>query len=231
MTDSAKNLNTHHDIALRIALAARALPGTDPQRLLAVLDDCIGFPLTQERLDGLKPSILKMAANGEFSEFPGESLRQAIAFLKGEEDLDQSPLPEIMPYKEGDMPSSLKIACASNSGDKIDGHFGSCARFLIYQLSSTEMRLVDIRNAADADQAPGLVADRPIRRADMLEDCSIVLVSSIEGPAAARVIRLGVHPVRLVSPKRAEEKLSEIQSVMACSPPRWMQKKKEACVG
>jgi hypothetical protein len=33
---------------------------------------------------------------------------------------------------------SIRIACASNRGERLDGHFGSCARFLIYQVSATD---------------------------------------------------------------------------------------------
>jgi nitrogen fixation protein NifX len=40
------------DIALRIGLAARALPDTDPARLLRVLSDAVGLPPTAAKLDG-----------------------------------------------------------------------------------------------------------------------------------------------------------------------------------
>ena len=49
-------------------------------------------------------------------------------------DLQQQELP-IKPYQEGDMPNSIRIAVASNTGEQLDGHFGSCHRYLIYQLS------------------------------------------------------------------------------------------------
>lgn len=230
MSVQAIELDTRRDTALKIALAVRSLPDTDPERLLKVLDDCIGLPLTQKGLDKLTPGMMKKAAYGDMSEIPGSMLRKAISYLKGEEDQDHEPLPSIIPYKEGDMPGSVRIACASNGGEMIDGHFGSCARFLIYQVSTSEIRLIDIRSAAEADEAPGLKVDRPIRRAEMISDCEMVIVCSIGGPPAAKVTRLGIHPIRLVSPLPAREKLSHIQTVMSNSPPRWLQKKQEANV-
>jgi len=37
------------ELALRIGLAAHALPDTDAKRLLSVLTDCIDLPLTEEK--------------------------------------------------------------------------------------------------------------------------------------------------------------------------------------
>ena len=224
MNDSAIHLNTHREIALRIALAARALPETDPRRLLKVLDDCIGLPLTEDGLDRLTPGKMKQAADGDMKEVPGAMLREAIAYLKGDKAQNEDPLPEIRVYKDGDMPGSIRVACASNSAEIIDGHFGSCARFLIYQISKTETRLIDIRSGLEADQAPGLDTDRAMRRAELVADCSVLLVCSIGGPPAARVTRRGVHPVKINEPMEAKDKLEQLQAVMQDSPPRWMVK-------
>ncbi len=228
MNDSVIDINSHRDIALRIALAARALPETDPRRLLKVLDDCIGLPLTEDGLGCLTPSKMKQAADGDMKEVPGSMLRDAIAYLKGEKEQNADPLPEVEAYEDGDMPGSIKVACASNSAEIIDGHFGSCARFLIYQVSKTEMRLIDIRSGLEADQAPGLDTDRAMRRAELVADCSVLLVCSIGGPPAARVTRRGVHPVKISAPMAAKEKLADLQTVMQGSPPKWMAKTIEA---
>lgn len=228
MNDSVIDINSHRDIALRIALAARALPETDPRRLLKVLDDCIGLPLTEDGLGSLTPSKMKQAADGDMKEVPGSMLRDAIAYLKGEKEQNADPLPEVEAYEDGDMPGSIKVACASNSAEIIDGHFGSCARFLIYQVSKTEMRLIDIRSGLEADQAPGLDTDRAMRRAELVADCSVLLVCSIGGPPAARVTRRGVHPVKISAPMAAKEKLADLQTVMQGSPPKWMAKTIEA---
>ena len=41
------------ELALRIGLAARALPDTDAKRLFNVLTDCVGLPLTEEKIGGI----------------------------------------------------------------------------------------------------------------------------------------------------------------------------------
>lgn len=71
-------------------------------------------------------------------------------------------------HADSDMPGSIRAACASNTGEVLDGHFGSCERFLIYQLSSAESRLIAIRPTLEADHAEdrnaARGADRRLRR-------------------------------------------------------------------
>jgi len=54
------------ELALRIGLAAHALPDTDAKRLLSVLTDCIDLPLTEEKIAGITLKTLKTAKAGEF---------------------------------------------------------------------------------------------------------------------------------------------------------------------
>lgn len=207
------------DIALRIALAARALPDTDAARLLKVLDDVIGLPPTLTSLDSLTVKKLKSAADGELSEIEAADLKQALAILKGEGEPAEE-LPPIIAYEEGDMPDSIRVACASNNAEMLDGHFGSCSRFLIYQLNEQEARLVEVRSTRDADAAE----DKNAFRAQLIEDCQVLFVASIGGPAAAKVVRAGVHPIKYPAGGEARERLAELQKVIANNPPPWLAK-------
>ena len=47
------------ELALRIGLAARALPDTDARRLFTVLTDCVGLPITEDKLAGINLKTLK----------------------------------------------------------------------------------------------------------------------------------------------------------------------------
>ena len=133
------------EIALRIALAARVLPDTDAAQLLKVLDELVGLPPTKDSLATLTVKQLKETEVAELGSVETELLKESLAYLKGDKGLGQEALPAIQPYTEGDMPGSIRVACASNRKDELDGHFGSCARFLVYQVDSDEIRLIDIR--------------------------------------------------------------------------------------
>ncbi len=207
------------EIALRIGLAARELEDTDAARLLRVLADAVGLPPGEANLSGLSPKVLKAAAEGEFSAQQSAALKAACAILKGEQ-VDASQLPEPEPYSEGDIPDSLRVACASNGGELIDGHFGSCHYFLIYQVSEDTLRLIDVRVATGT----GAGDDKNAYRASLIEDAQVLFVASIGGPAAAKVVRAGVHPIKYPQGGEARKKLLELQSKLADAPPPWLAK-------
>lgn len=208
-------------VALRIGLAARALPDTDPKRLMTVLIDALGLPLTEARLAKLRVNRLREALDGEFAEMPSGQLKSAVSLLKGQNiGAEPEPLPEIKPYSEGDMPGSVRIACASNNAGRIDGHFGSCARFLIYQVSAQELRLIDIRSAGSVPDEE----DKNVYRAGLINDCQLLYTVSIGGPAAAKVVRAGLHPVKLPDGGEAAEVAGRLQRVIGDRPPPWLAK-------
>lgn len=209
------------DVALRIGLAARELPDTDPGRLMRVLTDAIGLPITEHKLDALKVKDLKTAADNELAETAPAYLKAALACLKGEASTEATPLPTIEAYEEGDMPDSIRVACASNNHEILDGHFGSCQRFLVYQINREQARLIDIRPARDHEAEDG---DKNAYRAGLIADCQILYVASIGGPAAAKVVKAGVHPIKQPAVGSARDAVKSLTEILTTSPPPWLAK-------
>lgn len=209
------------ELALRIGLAARTLSDTPAARLMAVLIDCVGMPITEEKLSTLKVKDLKQALDGELSDRDQAELKQALACLKETPVIGADPsLPQAEPYAEGDMPGSIRIACASNHAEMLDGHFGSCSRFLIYQVSNQEARLIDLRDTAGSDEQD----DKNAYRASLIKDCQVLFTGSIGGPAAAKVVRAGVHPIKRPEACPAREAVAEIQTRLNETAPPWLAK-------
>lgn len=129
-------------------------------------------------------------------------------------------------YAAGDIPGSVRVACASNTGDLLDGHFGSCTWFLIYQISPDEIRLVDVRTGPGTSAAEDTTAhrDKTARRVELVRDCHVLYVASIGGPAAAKVVNAGVHPVKLSQGGAIAEFIGQLQRVLAGTPPPWLAK-------
>lgn len=214
------------EVALRIGLAAKVLPGVDARQLLEVLKERLGFPFTEARLTKMTVTDLKTGLASldgeEDSEDTGismEYLKLAVRYLWGEEGIEPD-LPEVQAYQDGDMPVSIRVAIGSNGADDIDGHYGSCPRFLVYQVSPDEIRLVDIRSTEGADNAE----DKNAFRAELICDCHVMYVQSIGGPAAAKVVRSGIYPMKIPEGGKAPETLAKLQSVMSGSPPPWLAK-------
>jgi len=211
------------ELALRIGLAAQALPEIDARQLLDALTEVLEIPLTRSKLETLRPEQLKTASDAVFSAVDSEDMAQAMKFLRGEEGV--SPLfAEPQPYEEGDIVDSIRVAVASNGNDAFNGHFASCQGFLIYQLSGEEMRLIDVRLTDGAAEAE----DKTAWLVDLIADCHVLYVVSVGGPAAAKVIKAGIHPIKDASGASgkitASEVLIRLQQVLAGSPPPWLAK-------
>jgi len=118
------------------------------------------------------------------------------------------------------LKGTIKVACASNSKDRIDGHFGTCTQFLIYQVSPTSWHLCDTREPTQSQ--PG--EDKNARRAELIQDCHLLFTVSIGGPAAAKVIRAGLHPMKLPLGGAAADVIERLRMTLASAPPPWLAK-------
>ena len=214
------------EAALRIGLAAKVLPGVDARRLLSTLVERLGEPLTEQRLTKITVTDLKTGLSsldgeedGEDADIGMEPLKLAVRYLWGEET-GMPFLPETVAYNDGDMPESIRVAVASNQEEDLDGHFGSCPHFLVYQVSTEEIRLIDIRSAEGAEASD----DRNAFRADLCKDCHVMYVQSVGGPAAAKIVRAGIYPMKIPEGGKAREVLANLQTVMAGKAPPWLKK-------
>lgn len=211
------------DCALRIALAARVIPGVSAAQLIAVLQDSLGGHVNERKLAkfsllDLKSGLAQLEGMNDslVAEMDAASLKEAVQLLWGS---NENPLPEVSTCDEP-LAGAIRIAVASNRAERLDGHFGSCQRFLVYDINPQERRLVDARSTVDAD----LAEDKNAYRADLIKDCQIVLFISIGGPAAAKIIRAGIYPIKQNNEQAAQDALAKLQEVMAVSPPPWMAK-------
>jgi len=207
--------------ALRIAQAARALADVNAGAFAAKLGDSLGLPITEDKLSKVTVADLKLILSGEETVEPdvdSASIKLAVRYLWGESG-DADCLPPMDAYVDGEIPGSLRVAVASNTEENLDGHFGSCPRFLIYQVGRNDMRLIDARSTLITDDAE----DKNVARAELISDCQIVYVQSIGGPAAAKAVRANIHPVKVPDGGKARVTLQRLQTVLDAPPP-WLAK-------
>ncbi|MBK3866830.1 dinitrogenase iron-molybdenum cofactor biosynthesis protein [Pseudomonas stutzeri] len=213
----------NRETALRIALAARALPEVGVGRLLEILYQRVEGELNEESLQRVTVTDLKSAFVGADGEEGGEdigiglpALKEAVRILWGEgvgAELPQAVTLDSVPS------GSIRVAIATNNGERLDGHFGSCLRFLVYQVGVDSCALVDVRSALETEFAE----DRNGARAELISDCQVLYVVSIGGPAAAKVVKTGLYPIKK-SGGEAREILADLQTIMAGNPPPWLAK-------
>ncbi|MGR9051705.1 MAG: dinitrogenase iron-molybdenum cofactor biosynthesis protein [Gammaproteobacteria bacterium] len=209
------------ELALRIGLAARALPDTPPKRLVLVLTELLGLPLTHAKLESLTFENYRNVLDSTASP---ELIKKSLAILQGIQDSTSNHLstPQIQFYRRGDMPHSIRIAVASSDGVHVDGPFNSCKQFYIFQVSADESRLIAIRAAETAD--PLSAEQKQHYRAEIVQDCQVLYSSSLGAPAAAKVIKHGVHPIKLNVTAVIADIVEQLQHVLQTSPPPWLAK-------
>jgi nitrogen fixation protein NifX len=190
--------------------------------LLRVLDDAVGLPPTAASLDSLTVKGLKQAADGILADVEPDALKQALARLKGQDSKAIEPAPEPEPYADGELPGSIRVACASNAGEQLDGHFGSCRRFLVYQVAADAFKLIDCR---EIDAASGQAQDdKNAYRASLIADCQVLFVASIGGPAAAKVVKQEIHPIKRPQMGDARAHVEQLSRTLADKAPPWLAK-------
>jgi nitrogen fixation protein NifX len=228
------NPGLSRDLALRIGMARRALANVTISGLVDSLVSHLGWPLSKEKLSRLTVSQLRngLSQGGSIDanlELPGaditerfslEQLKEAVAILWGQKLGEEEDLPPLEAYEEGDMPGSIRVAVASDNDEEVNAHFGSCRRFLIYQISPAECRLIDMRSADGAEEAE----DSSAFRTQLIPDCHVLFVQSIGGPAAAKVINAGIYPLKFEEGGAARVHLDELREKMAFLPPPWLAK-------
>ena len=216
--------NLSREAALKIALAARVLPNTSVGQLLEILHQRLDGAINEETLKTVTVTDLKTSFASLDGEEDGEDIgigldemKEAVRVLWGDDVEEGLPSLEVF---SGDRETCIRVAISSNSREELNGHFGSCLRYLIYDMSPDELKLVDIRSALQADFSD----DRNLFRANLIADCDVGYFVSVGGPAAAKVIRAGVYPVKEINGGEAREVLGRLQQVMATNPPPWLAK-------
>lgn len=229
-----------NEVAVRIGLAAAHLPTIGVADLIRALQHYLGDDLTEEKLGRITVTQLKSAfrqshdVDGDdtedredFQTAEMSAFKEAVSILWGEpEELVDAPT--VDPIDESaSATTSITVAIASNHGERLDGHFGSCACYLVYRVSAEAIRLVDVRSSSGADAS----GDRNGFRADLIRDCAILCVVSIGGPAAAKVVKRGIHIMAISEGGEARKVAQKIQGVLTGAPPPWLRKALAASSG
>ncbi|WP_261558723.1 nitrogen fixation protein NifX [Frankia tisae] len=115
----------------------------------------------------------------------------------------------------------VRIAFATSDGTAVDQHFGSCRRFDVYEVRLRDALLFEVREFT-IQQLEEL--DKIDSRVAAVRDCAILNMCSIGGTAAARVIKAGIHPMRIESGTPIEGLLDRFVRVLADGAPPWLRK-------
>ena len=218
-------------VALRIGMAARALPGVSVGRLLNGLVGNSAGRSHEDLLNRLTVTQLRNVSVREVDRrrrrlptadvadrFSVALLKEVVEILWGQDEARKT-CRRRNPTRTATFPVRSvrrwpRTAASSSTPTS------ALPRYLIYQLTPQECRLIDIRRADGADEAE----DSSAFRAGLIDDCHVLFVQSIGGPAAAKVINAGVYPLKYVDGGDARPHLNELRKKMGSLPPPWLAK-------
>ncbi|QWT47220.1 nitrogen fixation protein NifX [Azospira inquinata] len=121
------------------------------------------------------------------------------------------------------MSNPLKVAFASEDLKTVDAHFGWARHIAVYDITPEDARLVEVVQF-EGDLKEDGSEDKLSAKLNAIKDCAIVYVAAIGGSAAARVVNMKIHPVKVPSPESIAEIIGKLQGVLRGTPPPWLRK-------
>ncbi|WP_413740439.1 NifB/NifX family molybdenum-iron cluster-binding protein [Sodalis sp. RH14] len=210
------NVATDDPLFWRLFALAQTLPQLPPREMILWLEKASVQPLTPARLARLSLDQLARAFPAGAGQPTVALWQQVMSCLAGE-------LPQhLTTQPERAEPLQLRAAFASGDGLAIDGHFGQAKLFFIYAFDDRGPYLQQVRRYRDD---PDALEEGNEARARMLSDCHLLFCEAIGGPAAARVIRNNIHPIKIKPPMTIEQQLQALRAMLAGRIPPWLAKR------
>ncbi len=114
------------------------------------------------------------------------------------------------------------IAFASSDKLTIDSHFASAPSFEIYKFGSDGQEISHTSHAAEITDSN----DKVDARISLLQECAIIYCTQIGGPAAARLVQSGIHPLKVPEGTLIVEELNRLNKLLLSKKlPPWLKKK------
>ena len=139
--------------------------------------------------------------------------RLTVVGAREEADLDGAPL--------------LRVALATQDVKSVNAHFGSAKKFAVYEVSATESRFVealDFESTSDESGSHSEAVDNLTPKIAAIVGCNMLFCLAIGGPAAAKVVRAKIHPIKLSKPEPIETVISRVQTMLLEGAPPWLKK-------
>ncbi|TVQ35196.1 MAG: nitrogen fixation protein NifX [Geminicoccaceae bacterium] len=121
----------------------------------------------------------------------------------------------------------LRIAIATSDRRYLDAHFGSAHTIAVFDVGPESWRFVELLRFDDVTSEVGGHSDADDRigpKIAALEGVAILFVLAIGGPSAARVVKAGIHPVKVKEPEAIPSVILRVQQMLKGNPPPWLRK-------
>ena len=115
----------------------------------------------------------------------------------------------------------MKVAFVTSTGTAIDANFVTSKSFTVWDIEPDEAYIAHTIRIRDEI---GGKDDRTAVRADALCDCVIVCAREISGPASAKLVARGIHPLKTGANTPVEEIIGRLQHVLRGPHAPWLRR-------
>jgi len=119
------------------------------------------------------------------------------------------------------LDNSMKVAFATKDMETINAHFGGAKEFVVYNVSADGFEVGGVIKT-DTSNIQG--DEKTEFKVKALEGVNIMYCESIGGTAAAKVIRAGMNPMKVQEPRKIEDVLAELVTMINDNPPPWIKR-------
>lgn len=119
----------------------------------------------------------------------------------------------------GVMNSALRVAFATKDMEEVNAHFGGAKEFVVYNVSPEGYEVSEVIKTDTSELEDDDKTDFRVRA---LKGVNIMYCESIGGTAAAKVIRSGIHPMKVNEPTSIEDLLKSLVAMINGNPPPWV---------
>jgi len=117
--------------------------------------------------------------------------------------------------------NAMKVAFATKDMEEINAHFGGAKEFVVYNVSKDGFEMCEVVKTDTSDIEDDDKTDFRVRA---LKGINIMYCESIGGTAAAKVIRAGIHPMKVNEPTLIEDVLKSLVTMINGNPPPWVKR-------
>lgn len=121
----------------------------------------------------------------------------------------------------------MRLAFATHDRTHVDAHFASAKTFLFYDVGvegHSFLEAVQFGTVTQEDGTHDEGEDRLAAKIDALNGTALLFVRAIGGPAAARVVRAKVHPIKLPSDEPIAQVIERVRTMLKTNPPPWLRR-------
>ena len=120
----------------------------------------------------------------------------------------------------------LRVAIATQDGKMMNAHFGSARKFMVYEVTPTRSRFLEVASFEDVSDESGKHRedDRLGMKIAAIRGCNLLFVLAIGAAAASKVVSARIHPVKLAEPESVDDVIRKVQELMVGTPPPWLRR-------